>query len=243
MCDRAYPPQQQKHAMNSIRDNKTNEDFAVQEVVPVVMETVQNEEQQHGLEWVGILQARDGYTSLTITTSNIPYTPQHSIHHFQSYHILHTTSKPASPHLSLRHLIKSYHTLHPSSSNGYMPSTDPPTPNITSTLQYPYIHTNTPPIFSYTTTHHLHPIPIRPSNTLHPSNLYHTPQYPYTPSTPTHPQHLHTLQHSTHSPTFSYTTSPFNAPNTPSNTYSTPSTPSHTVSTLPHQGVEEWRGV
>ena len=51
MCDRAYPPQQ-KHAMNSIRDNKTNEDFAVQEVVPVVMETVQNEVQQHGLEWV-----------------------------------------------------------------------------------------------------------------------------------------------------------------------------------------------
>ena len=36
VCNRAYPPQQQKHAMNSIRNNN---DFAVQEVVPVVMET------------------------------------------------------------------------------------------------------------------------------------------------------------------------------------------------------------
>ena len=222
MCDRAYPPQQQKHAMNSIRDNKTNEDFAVQEVVPVVMETVQNKVQQHGLEWVGILQARDGYTSLTITTSNIFQSLSHLTHHHQTCI---TTHIPPTPHTILSHtaplILQRLHALHPL------------TPNITSTLQYPY--TPTPCQSSPTPQHHLHPIPIRPSNILHPSNLYHTPQYPYTPSNPLHTlQHptrpnththpptlytpsntlhtLHTLQHPTHPPTVSYTTSPLQCP-------------------------------
>ena len=241
MCDRAYPPQQQKHAMNSIRDNKTNEDFAVQEVVPVVMETVQNEVQQHGLEWVGILQARDGYTSQTITTSNIPYTPQHSIHHFQSLSLLThhhqtciTTLIPPTPHTILSHTA-------PSSSNGYTPSTllhqTSPQPcnththqhpsnlllhhdNITST-QYPYDLPTyyTPPTFTTHPNTHTHPPTLyTPSNTLH------TLQHPTHPPTPYTPSNL-LLHHIPPPMPQTYHLTPIPPPPTPSHT---PSPPSHT---------------
>ena len=144
----------------------------------------------------------------------------------------HTTTKPASPHLSLRHLIQSYHTLHPSSSNGYTPSTllhqtspqpcnthtytptplqsSPTPPHITST-QYHTTFQHTTPLqpLPHTPTHthpqHLHTLnTYTPSNTLHPSNLYHTPQ-------PIHTLNTYTPSTHTHPPT----------PYTPSNTLHT----------------------
>ena len=152
---------------------------------------------------------------------------------FNPYHILHTTTKPASPHLSLRHLIQSYHTLHPSSSNGYTPSTllhqTSPQPCNTHTHQHPanlLLHHN------ITSTQYPYDLPTYytpPTFTTHPNT--HPPTL-YTPSNTLHaPIPIHTLQPSTHLPT-PYTPSntlhtlqpsptphpPSNAPNTPSNT-------------------------
>ena len=111
----------------------------------------------------------------------------------------HTTTKPASPHLSLRHLIQSYHTLHPSSSNGYTPSTllhqtSPQPCNTHTYTPTPLQSSPTPP--HITSTQYPYDLPTHytpPTFTTHPN--------PYTPSTPTHPQHIHTLQHPTHPPT------------------------------------------
>ena len=165
--------------------------------------------------WEKKIQIIRAFTTIRIqTTHTTPNLHHHTYPSYTSYNpITHCTPHPPTairppPSYTKHHLNPAIpiHT-HQHPSNLLLHHHTSPPPNTHTTFQHttplqPLPHTPT-----HTHPQHLHTLnTYTPSNTLHPSNLYHTPQpihtlNTYTPSTHTHPptpytpsNTLHTLQ-------------------------------------------------